>query len=207
MASKARDLTGACFGRLSVIKRGPAINGETRWWCACSCRRACVLVRSACLLRERTQSCGCLRREKAATLGSSRRIHGLRDTPEYGVWCAMRRRCSDETDPFYPCYGGRGIRVCEEWKQDFATFIREMGRRPAGCSIERLDNDGGYCAQNCVWVEAKRQARNRRSTAWVQCDGRVASLADAAETAGVPYKRAWKMMRRGERFIRVGAPA
>jgi hypothetical protein len=120
----------------------------------------------------------------------------------------MRNRCYREANEDYHLYGGRGICVCEAWRRSFSAFLRDMGNRPGpGYSIERLDNDGDYCPGNCVWVTAKAQARNRRSTRWVSFEGCVMSLAEAAEKAGVAYKVAWSMMNRGERFVQAEAPS
>jgi hypothetical protein len=120
----------------------------------------------------------------------------------------MRNRCYRKADPYFESYGGRGIRVCDSWRCLFAAFFQDMGPRPGpGYSIERIDNDGDYCRENCVWVTAKDQARNRRSTRWVSFEGSVMSLAEAAEKSGVAYAVAYAMMQRGERFIRVGAGA
>jgi hypothetical protein len=211
---------GTMFGRWRLVavvepikvkdagcKEGWSLHAAVQVECACGQGRPRVLLLAA-LRAGHSKSCGCLQREVSAANGRARRMHGLRDTPEYGVWCAMRNRCYRKADPYFENYGGRGIRVCDSWRCSFAAFLQDMGPRPgSGYSIERIDNDGDYCRENCVWVTAKDQARNRRSTCRVLLDGSVMPLAEAAEKAGVNYKAAWKMMKRGERFIRVKAPA
>jgi hypothetical protein len=115
----------------------------------------------------------------------------------------MKRRCYSPNDAYFESYGGRGITVCDAWLRSFAVFLQDMGAQPAtGYSIERLDNDGNYEPGNCVWATPKQQARNRRNTVWVQYQGEVIALAEAAERAGVDYKYAYAQMQRGIEFLR-----
>jgi len=89
--------------------------------------------------------------------------HGLRRTPEYAIWCTMKARCHNPNAKHYEYYGARGISVCERWRNSFANFIEDMGRRPFdGLSIERYNNDGNYEPNNCVWATKTEQSRNRR---------------------------------------------
>lgn len=108
-------------------------------------------------------------------------------SPEYIAWANMLQRCRDPGVRNYDAYGGRGISVCERWLK-FENFLEDMGRRPSDLhSIERLDNDGDYEPSNCDWSTEKDQARNRRSTHWVEFNGRRMSLAEAVELSGLPY--------------------
>jgi hypothetical protein len=109
----------------------------------------------------------------------------------------MKRRCYNSMTADYELYGGRGISVCQEWHQ-FESFAAEMesGYKP-GLTLERIDVDGNYCLANCRWATVTEQARNRRTTLWVCFQGKVVSLAQAAECLGVPYKRAWKLLKQG----------
>lgn len=152
------DLTGQRFGRLIAIDRAPNIkdNGGswTAWLCKCECG-AVVTVRTGCLRRGDTQSCGCLRSEIITK-------HGGSASPEYWVWHAMHQRCENPKHESYRNYGARGITVCERWRE-FADFIADMGPRPSpGHSIDRLDNDGPYEPGNCQWATKPEQGRNRR---------------------------------------------
>lgn len=122
------------------------------------------------------------------------RIHGMDGTPEYRTWIDIRRRCHQPQRPDYPRYGGRGIYVCDQWRfgdgalTGFEVFLRDMGMRPEGCSIDRIDNDGPYSSQNCRWATKQSQSRNTRTNVFVKFRGRKVSLKEAAEMAGVNYQ-------------------
>lgn len=98
--------------------------------------------------------------------------HGLSRTPTYRTWNSMRQRCYDPNHPAYPRYGGRGICVCERWLDSILAFVEDMGERPSGLTLERIDNEGDYSPQNCKWATAKEQANNTRKTRYVTVDGK-----------------------------------
>lgn len=106
-------------------------------------------------------------------------------TREYTIWRNMRSRCVNPSDPNYVKYGARGIHICDEWRMDFVNFLRDMGRCPDGCSIERIDNDGHYEPGNCRWATAKEQANNRRSSRYITHDGETLTLSQWADRAGI----------------------
>jgi hypothetical protein len=111
--------------------------------------------------------------------------HGATDTPEYGVWLDMRRRCRDRKHSRYYCYGARGVQVCERWGE-FANFIADMGPRPsAKHSIERDDNDGDYTPENCRWATLEEQANNKRRNVFVTWDGKRQTVAQWAREIGM----------------------
>jgi hypothetical protein len=87
---------------------------------------------------------------------------GWSRTPEYRTWCAMRHRCLFSNDINYARYGGRGITICKEWTESFQSFLKDMGPRPAGLSLDRKDNDGPYCKDNCQWATCKEQAQRSK---------------------------------------------
>lgn len=124
----------------------------------------------------RTQSCGCLNGELISTRETT---HGRSKTPLYSAWHGMLSRCDNPKNSSYPNYGGRGISVCERWRS-FENFLADMGERPEGLSLERLDNDGDYGPENCTWATSVEQATNRRSTRWVILNGERVSLSEAA---------------------------
>lgn len=151
-------MSGWRFGRLTVVAPAHWDRKEhSRYWrCLCDC--GIEHVTSGKRLRKgETKSCGCLRIDicKSKTL-----THGQRGTKIYGVWASMLRRCDNPKQESYPRYGGRGIKVCERWKQ-FENFYADMGDPPQGHSIDRYpDPDGDYEPGNCRWATAKEQRAN-----------------------------------------------
>lgn len=118
-----------------------------------------VEIASASLISGVTESCGCIRRE---VTGARSRTHGLTETKAYGIWCAMKARCSNPKNDSWKNYGGRGIKVSDEWINDFSTFHKDMGDCPQGYSIERVDVNGDYTADNCLWIPLNEQHLNKR---------------------------------------------
>jgi hypothetical protein len=186
---KRIDLTGQKFGRLTVLKR-VSITGSrnSAWLCRCTCGNEHVVLYGS-LRRGLTKSCGCLslemKRTRSLTHGYTKR-HQYR--AEYGIWSAMLRRCLNPNCPEFKNYGGRGIGVCKRWRK-FENFLFDMGDRPPGMTLDRIENDGDYTPDNCRWTSRQQQMRNTRLN-------RV-GLLEAIEKTGLKYGTVMSRIHRG----------
>jgi hypothetical protein len=195
------DLTGQKFGRLTVLDLfGKGANRENKWRCICECGNE--TISSAPSLRNgHKKSCGCIQREYASKLRKT--IHGEtvkgKVSSEYGIWSKMKGRCHTISDDRYEDYGGRGIFVCERWRDEengFINFLSDMGRRPSpNKSIERRDNDKGYYKENCYWATPKEQSKNRRSNVWIEYNGERMVMKDWSERLGVDNRLVHRMLK------------
>ena len=156
------DLTNKVFGRLKVIKRAEYnIGKHPAWECICECGND-VIVRGDHLRNELIRSCGCL--EKENRMKGANYKHGGRNTRLYSIWSGMLKRCNNKNCHAYQNYGGRGIKVCDEWL-DYVNFRDWAIQNNYSdlLSIDRINNDGNYESSNCRWANAKQQANNRRT--------------------------------------------
>lgn len=179
---KSPDLAGKRFGKLTVLSRLESRRGMGFWLCRCDCGNERE-VQTGHLRQCHTQSCGCLHTEKA------HRTHGLSNSPEYGVWAAMKRRCYNPRVPGWKWYGGKGIQVCERWRTSFASFLTDMGPRPAGMTLERLDGNGNYEPSNCAWRSRKEQANNTSGNYRFTAGSETKTLAEWSDATGIPAAR------------------
>ncbi len=132
------------------------------------------------------------------------RTHGMSKTYIYQTWVNMIQRCHNPNIPNWGNYGGRGISVCQEWRESFETFLSDVGHRPSEFhSLDRIDNDKGYSPDNCRWVTQKVQSRNTRITRWVDIDGERYKAADLAETFGLKIDTIVERAGKGFSFTQV----
>lgn len=177
---KFEDITGKRYGRILILSRagnGGSIKKPTvRWNCKCDCGAEKV-IEGHSLKNGRTKSCGCLNNEKR----NNNLVHKTHDgsqTRIYKIYAHMKARCLNKKNPKYKVYGGRGIRICKEWMNDFAAFrawAMESGYSDT-LTIERINNDGNYEPSNCRWATMYEQSQNKQNTVLVNFEGVVESL-------------------------------
>lgn len=190
------DLTGRRFGRLTVIERkGVGNDGCVTWLCRCDCGNM-VVVRSRDLKSGATKSCGCYHKEHASTpprmSGEENPSykHGQTGSKLYWIWSGMLQRCTNKNNKGFHLYGGRGIKVCEEWSNGFEAFYKwaMANGYSEGRSIDRIDGRGDYCPENCRWVDATTQSNNRRCNIVITRNGETHTLGEWARIKKLPYK-------------------
>lgn len=194
------DLSEKVFGRLTVrFKDGVKSNGAVKWCCACECGKI-TSVDSNALRSGHTMSCGCLGREnniKAITsYGYTKRGNYH---PLYTTWGQMRHRCNSPGFRQFNDYGGRGISVCDRWsgRDGFANFVSDMGERPEGHTLDRIDNDGNYSPENCRWATQSAQHCNTRVNRFVQAFGESQTISTWSKRFGVGHQTITGRIARG----------
>lgn len=179
-----QDLTGKKFGRLTAIKRD-FTKKRTAWLCKCECGNT-KIVTSTHLKSGLTKSCGCLQKERAI---EAKTKHKQSSTSLYHRWKAIKQRCHNPNNKRYYQYGGRGIKMCDEWRNDFLTFEKwayDNGYKEE-LTLDRIDNDKGYAPSNCRWTSYTEQARNRSITVTVLHKGKAVSLGEISNICNINY--------------------
>lgn len=183
---RSDDISGTKFWHLTPIK--PLYRNRDRrivWQCRCDCGTLCGISGKQ-LRNNRATSCGCEQRKSCV---SRNLVHGLHDTRLHAIWHGIKRRCYEKTHHAYPMYGGRGILMCDDWKNDFMSFYNwalEQGYND-NLSIDRIDNSLGYCPENCRWATRKEQANNRECVSKFTYNGNTHSLSEWCDMFGVRY--------------------
>lgn len=186
------DITGNKFNKLTVIKYSRTVGRRrTMWLCKCDCGQM-VEVEGSHLKNGHTKSCGCLNREFIADLNFK---NGLSGTKIYYVWYNMRNRCNRKDGREYSLYGGRGISVCDEWLGEngfvnFSNWAMTNGYSD-NLSLDRIDNNKGYCPENCRWTDRYIQANNKRNNRFVKINGEVGTVANMARKYKINY---WNLL-------------
>lgn len=201
--AKFVDLTGKQFGRLTVVSRTVVDKPGTYWEVRCECGGVSKVLYGN-LVSGRQKSCGCFHKELVTGEANFKFKHGKSRSRIHNIWLGMLNRCFNSKSETYKGYGGRGISVCPEWLE-FKKFYADMGDPPEELTLERVNNDKGYCAENCVWANAKTQANNTRKTLngqKVLVDGKELRIKEAAELIGMTtsclkhrLSRSWSMER------------
>jgi len=178
---------GQRFGKLILVEEQPIertwdgkrnqLVRKAAFLCDCGNK---IILNFSNVRRGLTASCGCYHKEVCRELKTT---HGMSNRPEYRIWEGMRKRCRNKLDPHY---GGRGIRVSEKW-EDFTVFYADMGPRPEGCEIDRINNDGNYEPGNCRWVTKTQNARNKSNNNRFVLNGISKTLSEWAEELGIEH--------------------
>lgn len=185
---KFKDISGQKFGRLTVIYRlhNHHDNKNTHWLCVCECGNLTEVSRPN-LINGHNKSCGCLNAEKRKTTHTK---HGKCKTRIYTIWINMKSRCYNKNDKAYKNYGERGIKVCDEWLNNFEAFYDWSINNGYNDSltIDRIDVNGNYEHSNCQYVTMKQQARNKRNNRNITINGDTRCLLEWCETLGLKYQ-------------------
>ena len=184
--SHLKDLTGQKFARWTVIGRAQNDKrGQAQWHCVCECGNTSI-VGGKDLRLGKSRSCGCLQKDTASITS---RKHGKSNSRLFHIWTAMRSRCYNHSVQHYCLYGGRGITVCDEWKNSFESFYEWAINNgyADNLSIDRIDVNGNYEPSNCRWADDRTQARNKRNPHLIEFRGEKKMLIEWTEILGLNY--------------------
>jgi hypothetical protein len=187
LAPHAKNITDQRFGRLIALGPVKRRNKRIIWLCRCDCGNTTAVALSD-LRGGHTQSCGCLVSDFYIQRNTR---HGMAHDPLYPIWLGVIKRCTNPAMKYFADYGGRGIRICDEWRHDFQAFYDHVIQLPhygeKGYTLDRIDNDSNYEPGNMRWATRSEQARNRRNNHMISFDGKTQSAAEWSEETKVPY--------------------
>ena len=172
------------YGRLTYVKEAGK-RGNRRvctWICDCGSIKDIPLIN---ITSKKTSSCGCLHKEKVIEQGPPMRSHMMTNTRTYISWKSMVQRCTYPKHKSWQNYGGAGIKVCESWMGNFENFLKDMGKRPEGMSLDRIDSLGDYTPENCKWSTPTEQAANRATSVFLETPAGIKTIAEAARFFGL----------------------
>lgn len=187
--------------RVAVANKSLSRGYQREWFAvyACKCGQR-FIARCSYLRGGHTQSCGCARvqMQKNHRLSKKRKCkHGSAGSAEYQTWTGMIARCENPKNAAYRYYGGKGVKICKRWRIDFTAFLSDMGSRPAGTSIDRINSAGDYCPENCRWADITTQNRNRSGVAYLELNGIRKPLIEWAQLQGIPVSTLRNRIKRG----------
>ena len=193
--SAFKNLIGMKFGKLTVLERAENSTHHTRWSCICECGNK-TTSHTTSLTSGRSKSCGCLSMEKIKLKNTT---HGDSNSKLFSIWCGMKKRCYNKKYEHYNVYGGKGIKVCDEWVNDYICFKTWSLKNGyiEGLEIDRIENDKDYCPENCRWETRKNQMRNRTNTLFLEINGEKKSFAEWCEIYNIKYKLAHARFKKG----------
>lgn len=191
-----RDYTGMVFNQLTALRyvgksKDKAESPIWKFKCTCGVEKNMVLSQ---VKGGRNVSCGCYGKVRRKTANLH---HGYKSTSTYVSWCSLKKRCNNKKLKCYKNYGGRGITYCKSWEK-FESFLKDMGPKPTSeYTIERIDNDGNYCKENCMWLHKSLQSRNNRGVRRFTINNVTKCIAEWCAYYKVPYHRTWSRIKKG----------
>ncbi len=195
------DLRGRKFGRLTAIQFAYKRNKKYYYKCVCECGKECVKSYGY-LIYDFTsihKSCGCWRKEQQQ-IYRKKTYDFRKGTPEHNSWQAMKGRCYNPNNKQYNDYGGRGIKVCDRWLNNFENFLADMGKKPTPAhSLDRIDVNGDYAPENCRWATREEQNNNKRCSIMVEHNGKTQTFKQWCDELNLPYYCAVNMYKSGKR--------